>query len=296
MDKTELRPVVVIGAGGQLGYDLVRILRQKRWSVIPLTHQQLEIKDDRQVKRMLGRLKPEVVINTAAFHHLPNCETNPQEAFAVNMLGVSHLASWCKDNEVVLVHFSTDYVFGGDVKRRRAYTETDPVAPQSLYAVSKVAGEMMVQTMLKRHFIIRTSGLYGAAGSAAKGGNFVERMIAKAKSGETIHMVDDQVLSPTYTVNLAENVARLIKTDKFGLYHAVSGGQCSWYEFTKEIFRLLAMQVKVVPVKSNHKQAGAVRPAYSVLSTDKLTSLGINTMRHWRENLKLYLQEKGYLA
>lgn len=289
------KKVVVIGAKGQLGSDLVKVLRQKRWSVVPLVHQDIEIKRKKNVDSVLNRLKPAIVINTAAFHHLPSCEVNPQEAFEVNAIGVSHLASWCKNNNCILVHFSTDYVFGGDQKRQRPYRETDPVAPQSVYAVSKVTGEMLMQTMLKQYFIVRTSGLYGMAGSAVKGGNFVERMIAKAKAGETIYMVKDQVLSPTYTMNLAENIDLLIKITKYGLYHMSSGGECSWYEFTKEIFRLLKMRVKVVPVKSDHKQAGAVRPAYSVLKNAELQKLGLDKMNHWRENLKLYLKETGYL-
>ncbi|MBI2010491.1 MAG: NAD(P)-dependent oxidoreductase, partial [Candidatus Chisholmbacteria bacterium] len=216
-----MEKVAVIGANGQLGSDLVKVLRQQKWPVTPLLHRQIEVKDRRSVSLCLSRIKPNVVINTAAFHDLVACEQRPQEAFEVNALGVGNLAYWCRENQATLVHFSTDYVFGGDEKRR-PYQETDPVAPQSVYAISKLAGELLVQTIVPRYFLIRTSGLYGTAGSRVKGSNFVEKRIAQAKLGETIYMVADQILSPTYTMNLAQNVAALLKIKKYGLYHMSS--------------------------------------------------------------------------
>lgn len=287
--------VAVIGANGQLGSDIVKVFRAKKWRVTPLLHHQIEIKDWRRVHTALGRVRPTIVINTAAFHDTVACERQPQKALTVNGLGVKNLADWCRDNQALLVHFSTDYVFGGEVQRRRPYRETDAVAPQSVYAISKITGELFIQARLQKYFLIRTCGLYGVAGSRVKGKNFVDKRIDQAKKGETIYMVDDQVLSPTYTVTLAENVALLLKTRSFGLYHMSSMGACSWYEFTKEILRLVGLRTEVVRVKTDDMKAGVIRPRYSVLSKSKLTSLNLNQMRHWRENLKVYLREKGYL-
>ncbi len=289
-----MKKAAVIGANGQLGSDMVKVLVNQKWRVTPLLHRQIEVKDVSGVYKNLNRIKPTIVVNTAAFHDPVACEQRPEEAFEVNGLGVKNLAQWCRDNQATLVHFSTDYVFGGDIKRHRPYTETDSVAPQSIYAISKITGELFVQSILKKFFLVRTCGLYGTAGSRVKGKNFVDKRIEQARRGETIYMVDDQILSPTYTVNLAENVAKLLKTSNYGLYHMSSLGVCSWYEFTLEILRLTGLKAKVISVKTDDAKAGVIRPRYSVLSKSKLIRLKLNRMRHWRENLKLYLQEKGY--
>lgn len=281
-----MKKVAIIGANGQLGSELLKVYRD----AVPLTHKQIEVADEKSVKKNLDKWKPEIVINTAAMHNLEQCELKPQTAWAVNVMGVKYLADWCSQNKATLVHISTDYVFGEDIKRHRPYSENDMVAPQSVYAVSKAAGEFWVKNMQK-FFLIRTCGLYGMAGSQAKGGNFVDKRIIQAKRGETIYMVSDQVVSPTYVVNLAENMARVLATKHYGIYHMTSQGSCSWYEFTKEILKLTGLRTKLVAVKKRQ----SLRPHYSVLSKSKLTKIGLNYMNSWQKNLHLYLYEKGLI-
>ena len=225
--------VLVIGANGQLGSDLTKVFHAAGDTVIPVTHAQLDVCSKEVIAESMAHAKPEVVISTAAFHKVEECEDKRAEAFQVNGIGAMNLALACQRSGAIFANFSTDYVFDG--KKRGTYTETDPPSPLNVYGVSKVAGEYLVAAYAARHFVIRTCGLYGAAGSRGRGGNFVETMIRKAMAGETIRVVDDQVLTPTYTVDLAEATRQLILTGKYGLYHITSEGQCSWYEFARSI-------------------------------------------------------------
>src|SRR5438445_13218415 len=220
--------VAVIGAHGQLGTDLCQVLAAQRFSVVPLTHRDLDVSDSAQVDRVLSSIHADVVISTAAFHKVEECEKQPAQSFAVNAVGPRNLALACRQRNAVLVHFSTDYVFDG--AQRRPYTESDLPRPLNVYGVSKLAGEHMLALTWERHFVIRTCGLYGVAGSSGKGGNFVETMLRKAAEGAPIRVVDDQVLTPTFTGDLAEGVARLLDTEVYGLYHISAEGECSWYE------------------------------------------------------------------
>ena len=287
--------VVIIGSNGQLGTDLVRVFNNTHWQVVGLTNRDIEVKDESRVIQILGKYNPQIVINTAAFHDLVACEQNPQEAMMVNAMGVLYLAKWCSGNEAILAHLSTDYVFGGNADRSKPYVETDAIAPQSAYAISKAAGELLLRLYAPRNFLIRTSGLFGTAGSFVKGTNFVDQRVEQMKRGETVHMVDDQVLSPTFTLNLAQTMEKLIGTKKYGVYHMVSHGQCSWYQFTVEIKNLLGLDVQVVAVKTNDNKSGVVRPRYSVLKNENLKKIGVDYMNPWRKNLRLYLEAKGWL-
>ncbi len=289
-----MKTVAIIGANGQLGTDLVGVFGARRWRVFPFDLPNFDVTDWAKTRILLGRAKPDLVINTAAYHFLPDCEKHPEIAFEVNALAIKNLANWASEHNIVLMHLSSDYVFGGKLLSR-AYKEEDAVAPQSVYAVSKAAGEWLLRQTCRKYFLIRTSGLFGKAGTAAKGGNFVDKRIEQAMKKETIYMVEDQVLCPTYTKNLAENIELLVGTKKYGLYHMVSRGNCSWYEFTKEILRLTKLKTKLTAVKTDDSKAGVVRPRYSVLSISKLRLLGLSGMNHWKKNLKLYLQEKGYI-
>jgi dTDP-4-dehydrorhamnose reductase len=278
--------VAVIGANGQLGTDLCRILTDQKVAVVPLTRREIDVSDSAQVDRVLGALQTEVVISTAAYHKVEECEKQPAQSFAVNATGPRNLALACRQNNAVLVHFSTDYVFDGG--ERHPYTESDLPRPLNVYGVSKLAGEHIVRLTWERHFVIRTCGLYGVAGSAGKGGNFVETMLKKATEGAPIRVVNDQVLTPTFTRDLAEAVSKLIRTEAYGLYHVSAEGECSWYEFARKIFELGKLTVDLRPVTTTEFPSPVQRPAYSVLSKQKLTQLGI-AMKTWQDGLASYL-------
>jgi dTDP-4-dehydrorhamnose reductase len=282
--------VLLFGANGQLGNDLCRVLRAAGETVVPVTHAQVEICSEEQVSQVLAEVKPAVVLNTAAFHKVEECEKRPGLAFQVNASAVMNLAKACHQSGAILVHFSTDYVFGG-YNQDTPFLETERPAPVNVYGVSKLAGENLIAYNTDRYFVVRTSGLYGIAGSSGKGGNFVENMLKKALAGEPIRVVDDQVLTPTYTVDLAEAVHKLVLTGNFGLYHLSSEGLCSWYEFTRHILECAGIQAPLMPVKTADFPSSVRRPAYSVLSKKKFHSLGLS-IPSWQDALSRYLGER----
>jgi dTDP-4-dehydrorhamnose reductase len=288
--------VLLIGANGQLGTDLERVFRVAGDEVIPTTHAQLDICSEDRVSEIMGGAKPDVVLNTAAFHKVEECEKNPALAFQVNASAAMNLARACQRSGSVLVHFSTDYVFDGH--KNSPYEETDLPAPLNVYGASKVAGEHLIASNANRYFIIRTSGLYGVAGSSGKGGNFVENMLKKAVAGEAIRVVDDQVLTPTYTADLAEVTRQLILTEDFGLYHLSSEGRCSWHEFTRGILEYAGVDGHLTAVKTSDFPSPVRRPAYSVLAKTKIHALGL-ALPPWQDALSRYLRDrsrKGSLA
>jgi len=278
--------IAIIGADGQLGADLCRVIPKEEQ--IPLTIKDIDITSKGQAQDVIKKYSPEVVINTAAYHHVDNCEDNEQPAFAVNAIGVKYLAQACKEIDAALVHISTDYVFDGE--KNSPYLETDTPNPQSVYGISKLAGELCVKYILDKYFIIRSSGLYGAAGCMGKGGgNFVENMIKRAAAQSELKVVTDEVLAPTYTLDLANKINQLIRTKHYGLYHIVNHGECSWHEFTCKIFELLNQKVVIRKTTTAEFKSRAKRPKYSVLNNGNLQQLGMDDLRTWQEALKAYL-------
>lgn len=281
--------IALLGANGQLGTDLHRALRSHK--VASLTIDDVDVTDHARTRAVLNDLRPEVVLNTTAFLRVDDCETHADMAYAVNAVSVLNMVRIANELDAVFVHFSTDYVFDG--KARQPYTEESQPLPLSVYANSKLAGELLVRAYAKKYFLIRSSGLYGKAGSMGKGGNFVETMLAKANRSESIRVVNDQVLTPTYTVDLANQVARLLSTKHYGLFHISSEGSCSWFEFARAIFDLTEIDADLSPTTSDVYKTLAVRPRYSVLENARLKELGLNQMRDWREALAAYLKEKS---
>ncbi|NQT29428.1 MAG: dTDP-4-dehydrorhamnose reductase [Candidatus Saganbacteria bacterium] len=283
--------ILIIGADGQLGTDLAKVIPKEEQ--IPTTIFDIDITDKLKTLEALKKYSPDVVINTAAYHNVDACEMDAAPAFAVNFFGVKNLAQACREIDCVLVHISTDYVFDG--KKSKPYVETDCPNPQSVYAISKLAGEQCVRSMLDKYFIVRSTGLYGVAGCMGKGGvNFVENMIKRATTQPELSVVVDEVLAPTYTTDLASKIYQLIQTKKYGLYHIVNHGQCSWYDFTCEIFKLLNRKIAIFKTDAKAFKALAKRPKYSVLKNAALGKLGMDDLRPWQDALSAYLLEKGY--
>jgi dTDP-4-dehydrorhamnose reductase len=283
--------ILLLGANGQLSRDLLRALTGQK--VTALSHSELELCDYAAVRERLNQIKPRHVINTAAFHRVDECEEQVSKAFEVNAYAVRHLAQVCSSIDAILVHVSTDYVFGSS--KHSPLSEEARPEPLNVYGVSKLAGEFFVRQSCAKHFIVRSSGLYGVAGASGKGGNFVETMIKLAKENKKIRVVNDQFLSPTYTQDLAEKLCELIQTENYGLYHITNAGQCSWFEFAGKIFSLLRLTPDFAPTTTAAYGAKVQRPAYSVLRNEKLSSLGLKPMRAWPEALQAYLREKKHL-
>lgn len=277
--------ILLVGALGQLGRDLQTVLAGEE--ITPVDKEEVDVRDAGQVDALVGQLRPDLVLNCSAFHRVDECEDAPEAAFAVNVFGLRNLALAARRINAAVVHFSTDYVFDGP--QRRPHVETDLPCPRSLYGVSKLAGEFMLQSLWPRHFLIRTCGLYGYAGSREKGTNFVEAMIALAKQGKPVRVVNDQVCTPTSTKDLACAVRRLIGTEAYGLYHLTNGGGCTWFEFARAIFELSGLDPELQPVSSDEFRAKAKRPDYSVLDNKRFRELGFEDLRHWKEALAEYI-------
>lgn len=286
--------VAVIGASGQLGSDLCKTLTDLQ--IVPLTHRDVEIVDLSSVKRALSQHRAEVVINTAAFVRVDDCETDPDKAFLTNALGARNVAVVAQEIGARMVHISTDYVFGGETETRTTpYTEFDTPTPPNTYGKSKLAGEEFVRYLCHKHFIVRVSALFGTAGSSGKGGNFIETIIRLAKERPELTVVNDQIFSPTYTRDLARKIAWLITTEYYGTFHITNKGICSWYDFAVEILRQAGLDTPVIPITSDQYPQKARRPQYSVLDNYHLRLLGADDMRPWQEALNDYLKSKGHI-
>lgn len=280
--------VAVIGAFGQLGSDLVPLLGER---AIPLGHADVEITDAAQVTKALDAANPTHVINCAAYNLVDQAESESEAAERVNALGPRNIAEWCARRGTVLMHLSTDYVFGSDVARSSPLTEHDPTGPISVYGRSKLVGEDAVRSLCSRHFIVRTCGLYGHRATRVKG-NFVETMLRLGRERPELRIVADQRCTPTSTADLAQALVTLLEADAFGTYHATNSGDCSWYEFAREIFTLAQLNVTVTPISAAEYGAKARRPHYSVLDCSKLAGVIGRVTPHWREALSRYLRAR----
>lgn len=287
--------IAVIGANGQLGMDLVEAFTSKGDSVQPLTHTDIEISDLDSVSRVLEGIRPEVVVNTAAMHHVENCERDPAKAFLVNGIGARNLAMASRNLGSLLMHVSTDYVFDGE--KGQPYVEDDNPRPLNAYGITKLAGEHFVRNATERHFVVRSSGLYGTSLCRAKGGlNFVELMLKLAKDRGEVRVVDSEIVTPTSTVELAQQIVRLSRSDSYGLYHATAEGSCSWYEFAREIFEATNTPCRLQVAGPNEFPAKVPRPKYSVLENQALKSRKLNIFRPWQEGLHAYLAKRSQSA
>lgn len=281
--------IAVLGAAGQLGRDLCPRLSGP---VVLLTRADIDLAKPETIGPTVARLKPAVLVNCAAYNFVDKAEAEPEAAFAVNAWGVRELARACSAAGCKLVHFSTDYVFGLDAARTEPLAESDGPGPVSIYGLSKLAGEYLALAADRGHLVIRTCGLYGVWGSGGKGGNFVETMLRVAGQGKPMRVVNDQRCTPSYTKDVAAAVAGLITAGAGGLFHVTNSDDCTWYELAAETFRLAGVAADLSPITSEQFGAAAKRPGYSVLSTEKLTAVGVARPRPWREALAAYLVER----
>jgi dTDP-4-dehydrorhamnose reductase len=285
--------VLVTGCNGQLGTDLCVVLHDHE--LIPLRHADLDITDIQAVQNAFENYLPDVIINTAAYVRVDDCETNQNLAFRVNAEGARNVAIQAGQLGAKLFHLSTDYVFGGEGPRFSPFSEYDTPIPLNIYGKSKLAGEEYVRQLCSKHFIIRGSGLFGVAGSSGKGGNFIETILRLARERNELNIVDDQIFSPSYTKDLASKIVDLIDTDFYGTFHITNTGECSWYAFARESFRLAGINVPLIPISSTQYPQKARRPTYSVLGHYHLEQIGMNDLRGWKEALAEYMKEKGHL-
>jgi dTDP-4-dehydrorhamnose reductase len=274
---------LVTGGGGQLASDLAEQLDD----VVALPRDELDITDDDAVAKAFDDVEPRVVFNCAAFHNVEVCESEEDRSFEVNARAVKRLAQRCEQDGATLVHLSTNYVFDGTDPE--PYVEDDRPNPRSIYALSKLAGEYAALAYCSKAIVARSSGLYGRYGSASKGGNFVTRMVARAREQGHLKMVADQRLNPTFTADLAAGLIEAVEEDARGILHITNSSACSWHEFTIEIMRIAGIEVAIEAVDTTRPPGAADRPLNGVLARPRTDAAGLTPLRSWRDALAGYL-------
>jgi dTDP-4-dehydrorhamnose reductase len=249
---------------------------------------EFDLADHDRVLGTLAQLRPTAVINTAAYTLVDRAQQEAERCEAINVGGVAHLVEACRRAGCTLVQVSTDFVFGGDSARRQPYRETDPPAPQGVYARTKLESER-IAAQWPKHLVVRTCGLYGRLGPRSPG-NFVETMLRLASSGKSLRVVDDQECTPSYVPHVARAMVFLLGVGAIGVYHVVNSGATTWCRFAAEVFRLAGLDVDVTPITTTAYGAPAPRPAYSVLDTSKYLALaGRPALPPWQDALAEYL-------
>lgn len=274
-------PIIITGANGQLGFALQRTLKSR---AVAFDRRQCDLLKLDEVEGRLRDRRPAAIVNCAAYTLVDKAESDAETCFAINATAVERLAGICRSLDCALVQISTDYVFGG-APLGRPWRETDAPSPASVYARSKLAGEIAAATCPK-HFVVRTCGLYGGGPQRA---SFVEKMLQLAQTRNVLRVVNDQCCTPTFVDDLASAIDFLLTTDAYGIYHATNAEEATWNVFASEIFRLANLKVEVQPITSAEFGSPVERPAYSVLDNDKYLQLGGPTLRPWREALADYL-------
>jgi dTDP-4-dehydrorhamnose reductase len=269
-----------------LGTDVVRAAAFVNHEVVPLTHGDLDVADRAAVERAFLQERPDVVINCAAYTNVDGAEEDLGGAMDLNAEAACFVAAAAAEIGAKVIYPSSDYVFDGS--KSEPYVESDEPRPQSIYAQSKLAGEHETAQANPRHFVARSSWLFGASGK-----NFVETMLSLARDHGEVVVVRDQVGSPTYTAHLADALVRLAATEAYGIHHLASQGECSWYEFAQEIFNQAGVECRVMSCTTEEFARPAPRPAYSVLGTERLDAI---YLPHWKDGLASYLAERSVAA
>lgn len=278
--------VLVTGAKGQLGFDVARRLEKKSIQYLGIDVEVLDIADELKVIQLVSDYKPDVIVHCAAYTAVDKAEDEKELCYNINVLGTKFLAEACKNINAKMVYISTDYVFDGN--KECPYEVVDKPNPINFYGITKYEGELEVQKLLEKYFIIRVSWLFGVNGN-----NFVKTMLKLGKDRDEISVVADQIGSPTYTYDLAKLLVEMIKTDKYGIYHATNKGYCSWYEFACEIFKLAGLDIKVKPIDTYDYPTKAKRPKNSRLKMEYFADMQYSKLPVWKEALKKFLGELG---
>lgn len=280
------KKVLLLGANSQLGFDIEKVLTNVK--LISLTREDMDIEID-DIKIKLSKFKNfDYIINTISYNLVDIAKDEYKKAFCINSFFVFEVAKFCNQNSIKLFHFSTDYVFDG--KANTPYKETDSTNPISTYGNSKLSGELFIKSYAKEYFIFRLSSLFGVAGSSSKGSNFIETMIKLAKDGKVLKVIDNQFMSPTHTIDVARVIKTFIDKDirEYGVYHICNSGKCSWYEFTKTIFKLENIEANLSPISYEEYNFKEKRPKYSIMDNSKVSKF--YKLKSWQEALREYLK------
>ena len=274
--------VLVTGVKGQLGFDVMNELKKRGLEAVGADIEEMDITDAESVNRFIMAAKPDAVIHCAAYTAVDAAEENEDICRRVNADGTRNIAKVCKELDCKMIYISTDYVFDG--QGSRPWEPDEERHPLNVYGQTKYEGELAVQGLLEKYFIVRIAWVFGVNGK-----NFVKTMLNLAQTHDTLTVVNDQYGSPTYTYDLARLLVDMVQTDKYGIYHATNEGICTWYEFACEIFKQANVAVKVLPVSAAEYRAKAKRPENSRMSKEKLTENGFERLPSWQDALGRYL-------
>ncbi|MBU3159407.1 dTDP-4-dehydrorhamnose reductase [Clostridium frigoris] len=275
--------ILITGANGQLGRELANQYKEKKTIELILTRRSdLDISNINEVYSFVNRNKPDVIINCAALTAVDKCETEIDMAYKINAIGPKNLAIAANEIGAEIVQVSTDYVFSGNIDK--SLTEFDKIDPLTIYGKTKLEGEILVRNHNPKHYIVRTAWLYG------DGNNFVKTMIKLSETNTTLKVVNDQKGTPTSTVDLARTIIKLVEDKNYGIFHCTCKGECTWYDFTKEIFRIKGITTTVLPCTSEEFKRPAKRPEYSVLRNYMLELTTGDITRPWQEAIYEYLK------
>ncbi len=285
------RKIVIFGSTGQLGTELERLLGRK---AVGLSRNQCDIASLVAVRKAILKHKPDIVINTAGYTAVDAAERDQEACNATNVAGAYNLAKACSDYGITFLTLSTDYVFGSDRGRKTPYREEEPTSPAGVYAKSKVAGEESTR-LHDNHFIVRTCGLYSSYNGLHQYRNFTETMIRLSKELTKLRVVADQHCTPSYVPHVAQAIIELLETNQYGTYHIVNSGATTWYDFAKELFKQLGINVDVQPITSEEYASPVKRPAYSVLDIHKLQKVIGRAMPTWQDGINQYLATRKHM-
>ncbi|MBI2608833.1 MAG: dTDP-4-dehydrorhamnose reductase [Deltaproteobacteria bacterium] len=288
------RSIAIIGASGQLGSDLSLVCEERGHKTIRLNHTNIEVSNLNNVDNVLSASKPDIIINTAAFHNVNECENDLKKAFSINSIGASHVARVAKKINAKSIFISTDYVFAGEKDVRASYTEKEATHPINVYGISKLAGEGLVLMQDTNSLVVRVSSLFGEAGSKEKGGNFIDKILYKAQQEDPLSIVNDQWMTPTYTLDAAEAIIRLAEKNIKGVIHVTNPASCTWFDFASMALNLYGLSSKIKPISYSSFKSDVQRPHNSSLATNRLREILGEPLRHWENALKHYLQKKYY--
>lgn len=295
--------VALLGATGQLGQDIIKAARQQGVKLFPLGHDSVEVTNVENVQQTLTKVHPTIVINCSAFHQVDRCEEDPVQALQVNALGALNVARSANNLGARCMYISTDYVFSGDkpppkdghTTNANSYAEHDAPNPVNVYGASKLAGEKLTSIAQPNTLIVRVASLFGVAGARGKGGNFIETILKKAKEGGPLKVVNDQYMTPTYTMDAANAILRLARMDLPQVVHVTNSGACTWYDLACKALELVGLSARVEPVPASSYASKAKRPINSALNTEYAAGLLGSRLRPWEDALRAYLEEKAYI-
>ena len=280
--------VLVTGAKGQLGTDVMAELKSNNIEAVGIDREELDVVDAKACEEFFDKANAEkridAVIHCAAYTAVDKAEDEQELSYNINALGTKNIATACKKFDMKLMYISTDYVFNG--QGERPWEPDDERQPLNVYGKTKYEGELFVEEIAKKYFIVRIAWVFGIAGN-----NFIKTMLKLAKERDSLTVVDDQIGSPTYTADLSKLLVSMIQTDNYGRYHATNEGYCSWYEFAKEIFKVAGVTINVAPVDSSAYPAKAKRPANSRMEKKKLDEMGFKRLPSWQDATRRYIEE-----